>query len=125
MSVIKTKQKSYTSLTIWIEFYASNVNNGNQAKKLHITHNLDEIHTGNISNGNQAEDLHTTDFLDIDNISNGNQAKNLHMTDFLHRLSYRECQKWKSSKGPAHNSRSGWNFMHAISEMEIKQRICT
>ena len=58
-------------------------------------------------------------------VSNGNQAKELHMTHILGMSSCRQCQQWKSSRGAAHDSQSGWEFMQAMSAIEIKQRSCT
>jgi len=46
-------------------------------------------------------------------------------THILDGISCRECQQWKSSRGAAHDSLPGWEFMQGMSAMEIKQRSCT
>jgi hypothetical protein len=60
-----------------------------------------------------------------EHVSNGNQAEELHMTHILDGSSCRECQQWKSSRGAAHDSHPGQEFMQGMSAMEIKQRSCT
>jgi len=63
------------------------------------------FHAGNVSNQNQAEEAHTTHKLD--------------------RISCRQCQQSKSSRGGPHNSLPGWDFMQAMSTIKIKQRRVT
>jgi len=59
------------------------------------------FHAGNVSDRNRAEEMHTTHILDG--------------------ISCRQCQ-WKSSRGGAHDSLPGWDFMQAMSVIEIEPR---
>src|SRR5258708_7613458 len=58
------------------------------------------------------------------NVSNRNQAEELHRTHPLDGISGRQCQQWKSSRGAAQDSHSGWDFRQVMSAIEIKQRSC-
>src|SRR6266567_4055771 len=60
------------------------------------------FHAGNVSDQNRAEEAHTTHFLDG--------------------ISCRQCQSSKSSRGGAHDSLPGWDFMQAMSVIKIEQR---
>ena len=40
------------------------------------------------------------------------------MTHKLDRSSCKKCQQWKPSKGTAHDSQAGWEFMQEMSAME-------
>jgi len=44
------------------------------------------------------------------------------MTHSLDGISYRHCQQFKLSRGGTHDSQPGWDFMHALSAIEIEQR---
>jgi len=132
--------------------HAGNVNNGNQAEQLHMTHTLDGSSCRECqqwkSSRAAAYDSHTrwefmqgmsameikqssctwlTRWIGVHagNVSNGNQAEQLHMTHTLDGSSCRECQQWKSSRAAAHDSHPGWEFMQEMSAMEIKQSSCT
>jgi len=56
------------------------------------------------------------------NVSDQNRAEEAHTTHSLDGISCRQCQQSKSSRGGAHHSRSGWDFMQAMSVIEIEQR---
>ena len=58
-------------------------------------------------------------------VSNGNQAEQWHSTHWLDGISCRPYQKWKSSRAAAQHSLTGWDFMQAMSAMDIKQSHCT
>jgi len=60
------------------------------------------FHAGNVSDRNRAEEAHTTHNLDG--------------------ISRRQCQQWKSSRRSAHHSLPRWEFMQAMSAIEIEQR---
>jgi len=105
MSTIKIKQRRCTQLTPWMGFHAGNVSNQNQAEEVHTAHKLNRFHADNVSNQNQLEKEHTTHSLD--------------------RISCRQCQQSKWSRGGAHNSHPGWDFMQAMLAIKIKQRRCT
>ena len=45
------------------------------------------------------------------------------MTHKLDGSSSREYQQWKPSKGAAHDSLAGWEFIQGMSAMETKQGI--
>ena len=55
-------------------------------------------------------------------VINQNRAEAVHKTHILNGISCRHCQQSKSSRGGAHDSQAGWDFMQALSAMEIKQR---
>ena len=101
ISAMEIKQRSCTWLTFWIR-----------------------VHPDNVSNENQAEELTTWIRVHAGNVSNGNQAEKLHMTHILDESSCSQCQQWKSNRGAAYDSQAGWDFMQAMSAMEIKQRSC-
>jgi len=44
------------------------------------------------------------------------------MTHELDGISCRHCQQLKSSTGGAHDSLAGWDFMQALSAIEIEHR---
>jgi len=73
---------------------------------------------GNVSNQNQEEEVHTTHTLDgiSGNVSNQNQAEEV--THTLDEISCRQCQQSISSRGGAHNSHAGWDFMQAMSTVK-------
>jgi len=149
---MEIEQRRHTQLTSWMGFYAGIVSNGNRAKEAHITHKLDEISCRHCqwskSSRGDAHDSHTgLDFMQALSVikikqrrhtwltswmgfhagivSNGNLAEEVHMTHILDEISCRHCQWSKSSRGGAHNSHPGWDFMQAWSAIKIKQRRCT
>jgi len=61
----------------------------------------------------------------VNDVSNDNWAEEMHTTHNLDGISCRQCQQSKSSRGGAHNSQAGWDFMQAMSAIKIKQRRCT
>ena len=151
MSEMEIKLRSCTWLTTWMRVHAGKVSNGNQAKELHMTHCLDESscrqgQQWKSSRGAAHDSLSWWEFMQAmsameikqrsctwltvlirvhsGNVSNGNQAEELPMTHFLDKSSCRQCQQWKSSWGAAHDSHSGWEFIQAISAIEIKLRSC-
>src|SRR6188768_45710 len=58
-------------------------------------------------------------------VSDRNQAQEAHTTHILDGISCRHCQQLKSSTGGAHNSHPGWDFMQALSAIEIEHRRST
>ena len=152
MSAMEIKQRSCTRLTRWIEVHAGNVSNGNQAKELHITHNLDrssckqcqqyKSSRGAAQNSlpgqkfmwvisameiKQRSCTRLTPWIEVHagNVSKGDQAEELHMTRLLDKSSCRQCQQQKLSRGAAQDSLAGQEFMQAMSAIEIKKRSCT
>ena len=128
-SAIKIKQKRCTQLTAWMGFYAGNISNQNQAKE--VAHNSlpgwDFMETTSAIKIKQKRCTQLTLWMIFhgDNISNQNQTKEVHTTHSLDGISCRQHQQSKSSKGGAHNSLPGWDFMQAMSTIKIKQRRCT
>ena len=148
MSAMEIKQSSFTALTAWIGFHAGHVSNGYQAEQGHSTHHLDGISCRPCQQwiSSRAAAQHSPpgwDFMqamsamDIKqssgtaltfwmgfhagHISNEYQAEQWHSTHILDGISCRQCQKWKSSRAAAQHSLTGWDFMQAMSAMEIKQ----
>jgi len=56
------------------------------------------------------------------NVNDQNRAEEAHMTHELDGISCRQCQRSKSSVRGAHGSLAGWDFMQAMSAIEIEQR---
>jgi len=104
MSVIKIKERRCTRLTCWMGFHAGYVSDQYRTEEVHITHELDGFHAGRVSDRNQGEEADTT--------------------HDLCGISCRQCQSLKSSRGAAHNSLPGWDFIMAMSVIEIEPR-CT
>src|SRR6202044_2983890 len=95
------EQRRPTQLTRWMGFHAGNISNRNQRRPTQLTRWMG-FHAGNVSDQNRAEEAHTTHELDG--------------------ISCRQCQLSKSSRGSAHNSLPGWDFMQGMSVIEIEQR---
>jgi len=105
MSAIKIKQTSAHNSQPGLDFMQTmSAIKMKQRKCTQLTDWM-EFHAGNVSNQNQAEEVHTTHSLDG--------------------ISYKQCQQSKSSRQGAHNSQSEWDFMQAMSAINIKQRRCT
>jgi hypothetical protein len=60
--------------------------------------------------------------LDAGNVSNQHQAQEALMTHKLDGIGCRQCQQLTSSTGGAHNSQPGWDWMQAMSAIEIEHR---
>ena len=58
-------------------------------------------------------------------VSNGYQAEQGHSTYLLDGISCKQCQQWISSRAAAQHSLPGWDFMQAMSAIDIKQGSCT
>jgi len=152
MSVIEIEQRRRTRLTTWMGFHAGNVSNGNRADEAHITHFLDgslcrQCQRLKLSRGSAHDSRAGRDFMQAisaikieqrrrtrlttwmgfhaGHVSNGNRAGEARMTHFLDGSLCRQCQRSKSSRGGAYDSRAGWDFMQAMSAIEFKQRRCT
>ena len=148
MSAIEIKQRRHTPLTRWMGFHAGNLSNRNWAEA-HTTHKLDEISCRQCQQSKSSRvgthhSLAGWDFMQAmsaikieqrrctpltswmgfhaGNVSNWNWAEEAHTTHGLDGISYRQCQWSKLSRGGAHHSRPGWNFMQTMSAIEIKQR---
>jgi len=126
---MKIKQRSCIGLTLWIGFYSGNASNGNQVEELHRTHILD----GNScrqcqqwkSNGKSCTGL--TFWMGF-HLGNGNQAEQRSCTGLTNWMRFHAGNvslQWKSSREDAQDSQTRWDFMQAMSAMEIKQRSCT
>ena len=152
MSAMETKQSSSTALTTWMGFHAGHVSNGNQAEQWHSTHNLDGIscrpcQQWRSSRAAAQHSLAGWDFMQAisameikqssstaltswmgfhaGHVSNGHQAQQQHSTHILDGISCRPCQQWTSSREAAQHSLPGWDFMQAMSAMDIKHSSST
>jgi len=130
-------------------FHAGIVSNQNQAQEAHTTHKLDGIScrhcqqskssTGGAHNSHPGWDfMQALSAIEIKHrrhtrltswigfhagiVSDQNQAQEAHTTHKLDGISCRHCQQLKSSTGGAHNSHPGWDFMQALSAIEIEHR---
>ena len=148
MSAMEIKQSSSTALTRWMGFHAGHISNGHQAEQPHSTHLLDGIsckpcQQWKPSRAATQHSLAGWDFMQAmsametkqsshtaltgwmgfhaGHISNGNQAEQPHSTHLLDGISCRPCQQWKPSRAAAQHSLAGWDFMQAMSAMDIKQ----
>jgi len=130
-------------------FHAGIVSNQNRAQEAHTTHELDGIscrhcQRSKLSTGGAHDSLAAWDFMQalsaikIEHrrrtqltswmgfhagiVSDHNRAQEAHTTHSLHGISCRHCQRSKSSRGGAHDSHPGWDFIQALSAITIKQR---
>jgi len=149
LSVSKIKQRRHTRLTDWMGFHAGIVSNKNRAQEAHTTHILDGIScrhcqqskssTEGIHNSRTGWDfIHALSVIKIEHrrhtrltnwmgfhagiVSNQNQAQEAHTTHILDGISSRHCQRLKLSTGGAHDSHPGWDFIQALSAIEIEHR---
>ena len=63
--------------------------------------------------------------FDVGNVSNRNPAQEALTTHILDGIGCRQCQQSKSSTGGAHNPLAGWDWVQAISAIEIEHRRCS
>jgi len=149
MSVIEIEQRRRTRLTGWMGFHAGNVSDRNRAEEAHTTHALNGIscrqcQRSKSSRGGAHDSRSGWDFMQAmsaieieprrrtrltswmgfhaGNVSDRNRAEEAHTTHFLDGISCRQCQRSKSSRGGAPDSRAEWDFMQAMSAIKIEPR---
>ena len=104
LSAIEIEHRRRTRLTCWMGVHSGIVSNRNRARRHTRLTFWMGFHAGIVSNRNQADEAHTTHKLDG--------------------ISCRHCQRSKSSRRGAHDSLPGWDFMQALSAIEIEQTRC-
>src|SRR6188768_391776 len=148
LSAIEIEQRRRTRLTAWMGFHAGIVSDRNRAEEAHTTHNLDGISCRHCQRSKSSRGAHDSrpgwDFMqalsaiEIEQrrrtrltawmgfhagiVSDRNRAEEAHTTHGLDGISCRHCQRSKSSRGGSHDSQPGWDFMQALSAIEIEQR---
>src|SRR6188768_429963 len=148
LSAIEIEQTRRTRLTNWMGFHAGIVSDRNRADEAHTTHVLDGISCRHCQRSKSSrrgahDSLAGWDFMqalsaiEIEQtrrtqltswmgfhagiVSDRNRADEAHTTHVLDGISCRHCQRSKSSRRGAHDSRPGWDFMQALSAIEIEQ----
>jgi hypothetical protein len=149
MSAIEIEHRRPTQLTCWMGFDAGSVSNQHRAQEVLTTHNLDGIGCRQCQQSTSStrgphdsqpgwdwmqtmsvietehkrhSQLTTWMGLDAGNVSNQNRAQEALTTHILDGIGCRQCQQLTLSTGGTHNSHSGWDWMQAMSAIDIEHR---